>query len=123
MTWIAWTNLGLGIWLAVAGFALRHASGAGVVEDVIGGLFVALAALWAAGAFNRRVSAFASWTVALAGIWVAIAPWVLGYAHRRAATDNDLVVGIIVVALAGVNMMVKDRAMRQIAITARPSAR
>jgi len=26
-------------------------------------------------------------------------------------------------ALAGVNMLVKDRAMRQIAITARPSAR
>jgi hypothetical protein len=119
MTWIAWTNLGLGMWLAVAGFALRHATGAGIVEDVIGGLFVALAALWAAGAFNRRVSAFASWMVALTGIWVAIAPWVLGYARPRAATDNDLVVGIAVVALAGINMLVKDRAIRGIALTAR----
>jgi hypothetical protein len=34
-----------------------------------------------------------------------------------------LVVGIVVMALAGVNMLVKDRAMRQIAIAARPSAR
>lgn len=116
MSWIAWTNLGLGMWLAVAGFALRHATGAGVVEDVIGGLFVALAALWAAGAFNRRVSAFASWTVALAGIWVAIAPWALGYARPRAATDNDLIVGLAVIALAGVNMLLKDRAMRGIPI-------
>lgn len=113
MTWIAWTNLGLGMWLAVAGFALGHTSGAGIVEDVIGGLFVALAALWAAGAFNRRVSAFASWTVALMGAWVAIAPWVLGYAHRRAATENDLAVGIAVVALAAVNMVVKDRELRE----------
>ena len=120
MTWIAWTNLGLGMWLAVAGFALRHASGAGIVEDVIGGLFVALAALWAAGAFNRRISALASWTVALAGTWVAIAPWVLGYARPHAATDNDLVVGIAVVALAGLNMLVKDRALRQVTTPARP---
>ena len=120
MTWIAWTNLGLGLWLAVAGFALRHSSGAGIVEDVIGGLFVALAALWAAGAFNRRVSAFASWMVALTGMWVAAAPWVLGYARRRAATDNDFVVGIAVVALAGVNVFLKDRELRHVALTSRP---
>jgi hypothetical protein len=68
MTWIGWTNVGLGLWLAVAAFALPHARGEAVVEDVIGGLFVGLAALWSAGAFRLRISALASWIVGLTGI-------------------------------------------------------
>jgi hypothetical protein len=111
MRWIGWTNLALGLWLSTAGFVLRHNSGAGVVEDVVGGLFVALAALWAAGAFRPRISAFASWTVALCGAWVAIAPWVLGYQRRSAAVANDLAIGIAILALAAVNMWIKDRRM------------
>ncbi len=112
MSWIGWTNLGLGIWLAVAGFALPHARGAGRVEDVVAGLFVALAALWAAEAFRPTMSAFASWTVALTGAWVVIAPWVLGYAHRGAPVENEVAVGVAVLTLAAVNMWIKDRRIR-----------
>jgi hypothetical protein len=109
MTWIGWTNLGLGLWLAIAAFALPHVRGTGRVEDVVGGLFVALAALWAAEAFRPRISAFASWMVALSGAWVAMAPWVLGYERRSAAVGNDVVVGLLIVTLAAINMRIKDR--------------
>ncbi|MGH9410524.1 MAG: SPW repeat protein [Vicinamibacterales bacterium] len=109
MTWIGWTNLGLGLWLVVAAFVLPHLRGTAVVEDAIGGLFVGLAALWSAGAFRLRISALASWTVALAGIWVIMAPWVLHYAHPSASVDNDFVIGIAIVALAAVNMWIKGR--------------
>lgn len=112
MTWIEWTNLGLGLWLAVAGFALPHMRGTARVEDVVAGLFVALAALWAAEAFRPRISAFASWTVALTGAWVTIAPWVLGYGRRAPSVENELAVGLVVVTLAGVDMVLKDRRIR-----------
>ena len=111
MTWIGWTNLGLGVWLAVAAFVLPHARGTGRVEDVIGGLFVALAALWSAEAFRPRISAFASWMVALTGAWVVIAPWVLGYRRRTASVGNDVVVGLLVFTLAAINSRIKDRRM------------
>jgi hypothetical protein len=111
MSRISWTNVGLGLWLVVAAFALPHATGDGRVEDVVAGLFVALAALWAVRAFRPRISAFASWTVALTGCWVAIAPWVLGYARRSLSVTNDVVIGLVVVALAAVNMWAKDRGM------------
>ena len=109
MTWIGWTNLGLGLWLAAAAFVLPHMRGTARVEDVIGGLFVALAALWAAEAFRPRISAFASWMVALTGAWVTIAPWVLGYGHRSASVENEIAVGLLVLTLALVNMRIKDR--------------
>ena len=111
MSRISWTNVGLGLWLVVAAFALPHATGDGRVEDVVAGLFVALAALWAVRAFRPRISAFASWTVALTGCWVAIAPWVLGYAQRSLSVANDVAIGLVVVALAAVNMWAKDRGM------------
>ena len=111
MSRISWTNVGLGLWLVVAAFALPHATGDGRVEDVVAGLFVALAALWAVRAFRPRISAFASWTVALTGCWVAIAPWVLGYARRSLSVANDVVIGLVVVTLAAVNMWAKDRGM------------
>jgi hypothetical protein len=118
MRWIGWTNLGLGMWLAAAGFALHHASGTGIVEDVVGGLLVALAALWATGAFHPALSAFASWTVAIGGFWIAIAPWVLGYEHPSVSVANDLAVGVIIFGLATFNVCVKDRRMH----IARPAA-
>ena len=111
MSRISWTNVGLGLWLVVAAFALPHATGDGRVEDVVAGLFVALAALWAVRAYRPRISAFASWTVALTGCWVAIAPWVLGYARRSLSVANDVVIGLVVVTLAAVNMWAKDRGM------------
>jgi hypothetical protein len=109
MTRVSWTNVGLGLWLVVAAFVLPHPSGGGRVEDVVAGLFVALAALWAVRAFRPRISAFASWTVWLIGCWVATAPWVLGYARRSTAVANDVLVGLAVVALAVMNMWTKDR--------------
>lgn len=109
MTWIGWTNLGLGIWLIVAGFVLPHRTGTGLVEDVVGGSFVALAALWAAGAFRLRISALASWIVALTGIWVVIAPWVMHYGRRGPSVDNDVIVGAAIVTLAAINMWIKGR--------------
>jgi hypothetical protein len=107
--WISWTNVALGIWLIVAAFLFRHASGVGVTENIVTGSFVALTALWAARAFKPRVSLVASWTVALTGLWVLAAPFALGYERGTAAVANDVIVGCVIVALGTASITAKAK--------------
>jgi hypothetical protein len=51
---MGWINVALGVWLVVAACEVRHASGTAMIENIATGLFVALAALWAALPFRRR---------------------------------------------------------------------
>lgn len=104
MTRISWVNLVVGVWLVVAGLLLPHRSGAAVTEDIMAGSIVALASLWAARAFRPGVSLTASWTVALTGLWILVAPFVLGYDRPRASVFNEVVAGIVVLALGIVNV-------------------
>ncbi len=101
MKWTSWTNVVLGLWLAVAAFALPHAGGHGVTGDVIAGLLISMAALWAARAFRARVSAAAHLLVLFLGVWTAAAPVVLRYDRWSPSAINDVVVGLGVMALAG----------------------
>jgi hypothetical protein len=107
--WISWTNVALGIWLVVSAFVFRHPTGAGITENIVTGLFVSLAALWAARAFRPRVSLIASWTVALTGLWVLVAPFALGYERESAAVANDVIVGLAVVALGSASILAKAK--------------
>jgi hypothetical protein len=107
MAWVSWLNVGLGLWLVVAAFVFPHVSGGAVTENIVAGLFVALASLWAARAYNPLVSLVASWVVVLNGLWVAAAPFTLSYAVRRVSGANDVVVGLAIMALATTNMLAK----------------
>jgi hypothetical protein len=109
MRWISWTNIVLGLWLVFAGLVFHHASGTTVVEDIITGLLVALAALWADRAFRPLVSAAATWTVVLVGLWIVAAPFALGYERESLDVFNDLVIGLAVLTLGSINVIVKGR--------------
>jgi VIT1/CCC1 family predicted Fe2+/Mn2+ transporter len=41
-----------------------------------------------------------SWVNAVIGVWLAIAPFVLGYTNIAAALWNDIIVGIAIIVLA-----------------------
>ncbi len=109
MAWVSWINVVLGTWLVVAAFLFSHATGAEIVEDLIAGLFVALTALWAARAFRPAVSLVASWTVVLAALWVVVAPFALGYERESIGVENDILVGLVIVALGIMNVASKNR--------------
>jgi di/tricarboxylate transporter len=109
----SWINVGLGVWLAASAFALPHQSGTSVTEDVVTGLLVALAALWAAEAFKAAVSLVASWVVALGGLWIISAPFVLHYARSAAAVTNDVVVGLTITLFGLANTFAKARQLRR----------
>lgn len=97
----SWTNLVLGLWLIIAPFSLAYAGvTAAVYEDVILGIVIASLALWWALGSEADSMAYVSWTVALGGLWVLIAPFALGYSATTAAAYNDVIVGLAVLILA-----------------------
>ncbi|MFQ5804024.1 MAG: SPW repeat protein [Candidatus Methylomirabilales bacterium] len=101
MKWISWTNCVLGLWLVLAPFTLDYGGNQTALwEDVIVGLLIAVFAFWRAVGPETKGMAGASWTVAILGLWALIAPFVLGYSGIAAATTNDVIVGVVVAALA-----------------------
>jgi len=107
--WVSWTNVALGLWLAISAFVLSHSTGDAVTENVIAGLVAALSAVWAARAFRPRVALIASWTVALTGLWVLVAPFVLGYERESVSVMNDVIVGAAIFVLGVTNVMFRSR--------------
>jgi hypothetical protein len=116
MQWTGWALLALGIWLIMAPFALGYSAiDAAVINDgAFGVLMVGLAAYSMAA--PRRVAEAFTWLAAAVGLWVAYAPFLLGYTvwqgadlgpsvtpyvanYPVPAIINDVVVGCSVVIL------------------------
>src|SRR5262245_16026371 len=116
MQWTGWVLLALGVWLIVAPFALGYSAiGAAIINDgAFGVLIVGLAAYSMVA--PRRVAEAFSWLVSAAGLCVAFAPFLLGYAAFQGpdlgpsitpyfadypvpAIINDVVVGFCVAIL------------------------
>jgi len=90
-------NLVLGIWLIVSPFVLDYAAqmtpawnayAIGVVIAVL-----SAAALW-------QFQKWEEWLSAVLGAWLVVSPWLLGFRIGHVATWNQIVVGIVVGALA-----------------------
>jgi len=102
--WQDWVNLILGIWLFIAPWVWHSATATAASATSAGpnawvlGVIVVVMALWALAAPAVQ---FPEWINALAGIWLFIAPWVLGFARTTASSAwNQWVVGVIVFILA-----------------------
>lgn len=101
MKGLSWTIFILGLWLAVAPFALFYSgTSAALWGDVIVGILIAALALWRALGAETKDMTGVIWIVAVLGVWVLIAPFVLGYGGIAAAVWNDVIVGIIVAVFA-----------------------
>jgi hypothetical protein len=102
--WQDWGNLILGVWLFIAPWIWHSTTivAAGSTDSGwnawILGVIITVMALWALAA--PKVSA-PEWINAIAGIWLFIAPWALGF-HRvtHASAWNQWIVGVIVFVLA-----------------------
>ncbi len=98
-------NLILGAWLFATpwfyGFAF---CAAGLNAWIMGGL-IALLAIAALAAFAE----WEEWINLLLGLWVLVAPWALGFAENVDAMGNHVVVGIVVAALAAIELWLVHR--------------
>lgn len=90
-----------GLWLVAAPFILGY-SGVAMTNDIIVGLAIAvLAASRLVG--NGYKVAWPSWVNVILGAWLLLAPVTLGYTTLPAAFWNDIIMGIVVIALAAIS--------------------
>ncbi len=92
-------NILLGIWLIIAPFVLGYARiEAAQTNDVIVGIIVAIiATIRTFGAFTQPGW---SWVNVLLGVWLIIAPFVLGYSGGPTPLWNDIILGVVIAILA-----------------------
>ncbi len=95
-----------GIWILISPFVLRFMPHQATTNNVILGIVIGiLAAIRFSGAYGQS---WLSWINVILGIWVLITPWVLRFSHFRTATTNNVIMGIIVIILAGWSALATD---------------
>ena len=117
-------NIIAGFWLIVAPFLLGYTElGVALRNDVIVGVVVLVLA-WARASRPREIPGL-SWFNALLGVWLIVAPFVLGYDSAAAPLWNDVSVGLIVAALAtwSAASTLRSRLNDRIALQSRMSKR
>ncbi len=111
MKWASWVTFVCGIWLIIAPFVLRYGTRAASTEDVILGILIAAFSFAAAYMLGSGLG----WLVFLLGIWVLIAPWVIGYAGAAPiARNNDVILGILTIVFGLVRAAARARTRREV---------
>ena len=94
--WQDWVNLVLGLWLFVSPWALGYAgTPAGWNAYVLGAAIVVFAAIAAS-----MPKAWEEIVNILLGVWLAISPFVLGFANTTTVASHTVIVGVLVTAFA-----------------------
>ena len=95
--WQEWSSYGLGLWLAVSPWMLGYSHvEAATANAAIVGLVLALGSHFEVSFDDRSVE----WFNLAAGLWLALAPFVLGFGGWSVVL-NSIVVGTLVTGLAG----------------------
>lgn len=100
LMFVDWVNLVLAVLLVISPWVLAFPAGAATYNAVIAGLVVGLVAVGAIVAFNQ----WEEWVNLVLGIWVVIAPFVLGFAAAASATWTHVILGLAVAILAAVEL-------------------
>jgi SPW repeat-containing protein len=90
-------NLVLGVWLAISPWVLSYAAQPTPAWNAHAvGVVIGVAALAALVAFQ----AWEEWVKAVLAAWLIVSPYVLGFSGLTSAFWNQLIVGVLVGALA-----------------------
>jgi hypothetical protein len=97
-------NIVAGLWLIIAPFVLGYAAvQAAVWNDIVIGVAVAIMAIVRVTQPARYEGL--SWVNVVLGVWLILAPFMLGYARIQPAVWNDVLMGLVVLALAATSAM------------------
>lgn len=100
---LEWITAAAGAWILISIWVLPSAdpglmlNGVTQVSHLLVGAAVVVFAL--AGVFAFRV--WEEWILALAGLWLLVSPWVLGFSNLGPFVVSDVVVGLFIVATSG----------------------
>ncbi len=97
---LSWLVALAGLWEIAAPFVFGATATTAFLWDalIVGAVLVVLGA-WAALSNQEGTDRGLDWLNAILGVWLIVAPFVLGYTGITAALWNDVVVGIVVAAL------------------------
>lgn len=95
--WQDWTSFALALWLALSPWLLEYSQHeAATANAVFVGIALALGSHFEAS-FD---ASSAEWLNMLAGFWLAVAPFLLGFASHPEAAASSVGVGVLVAVLA-----------------------
>lgn len=103
--WQDWASMMFGIWLFLSPWILSFSDegGAAVSNSYLMGILVTVVSIIALNSprlWEERVNL-------VIGVWLIIAPFVLGFNDQGAATWNHVVIGLLIVADAALVMFAK----------------
>ena len=106
LQWEDWLGIGMGVWLIAApwmfGFADQSAA---TMNALIMGTVLALEEMLEAVVHEMAEE----WIDVVAGLWLVISPFVLGFASHTAALANTISVGLLTVLFAAWALSPFDR--------------
>jgi hypothetical protein len=99
---LSWLVALVGAWEVIAVAVLGYsASSAALWDAILVGAVLVVLGIWAALSNQTGTDRALDWINVVLGVWLIIAPFLLGYSALTAALWNDIIVGIVVVVLAG----------------------
>ena len=97
---LSWVIAVAGLWEILAPFIIGYSSATGAMVDaIIFGILLLGIGIWAALVNSNGTIKVLSWINAVLGLWVLLAPFIIGYSKTTGAMVNDLIIGIVVVIL------------------------
>jgi len=98
---LSWLVALVGLWEVIAAFVLGYAAATTAFWDaIIVGIALIVLGAWAALSNQETADKTLDWINVVLGVWLILAPFVLGYSAIVAAMWNDIIVGIVVAVLA-----------------------
>ena len=95
--WQDWSSFALGLWLAVSPWTLDYShQEAATANAAFMGLALALGSHFEVSFDEMQ----AEWFNLAAGLWLVLAPFLLGFSEQGEAASNSMVVGALVAVLA-----------------------
>ena len=89
-----------GLWEIVAPFVFgMTATTAFLWDAIIVGLALLVFGVWAALSNEETTVKYLNWINAVLGLWLIIAPFILGYSSATVAMWNDIVIGLVALVL------------------------
>lgn len=103
-----WANLVLAIWLFISPWVLQFGAGSGAAGAQMGVVSTAAWDAWVMAVLTflvaisavSRIEMWQEWLLMIFGIWLFIAPWVLGFTQLASASWDHWIVGALVFLIA-----------------------
>jgi hypothetical protein len=98
---LSWLVAVVGLWEAMSPYILDYTTTTVAVWNafIIGVVLIVLAA-WAALSEAFRLDRNLEWINAVLGVWLILSPFALNYSAVEIALWNNLIVGVVTIALA-----------------------